>query len=205
MNMGAMAVRHPIETTDEDLLKRTCQGEEVAFQELYQRHLDTIFRFAYRMLGSPEQAEDVAHDCFLSLIRNPRCYDPRRGSLRTYLYTAVRNIVLKRLRKVETELVDSYAENLPANGDTEPLLRLLSKERSNQVRKSIGKMPPLQREAIVLFEYEELSLAEIAAIAGTDTGTIKSRLHRAREWLRRELASYMNGDPRIHREAANHE
>jgi DNA-directed RNA polymerase sigma subunit (sigma70/sigma32) len=75
--------------SDEAVLKRTLRGDETAFQELYLRHLDTIFRFAYRMLGSPEHAEDIAHDCFLGLIRNPGRFDPRRGTLRTYLYMDV--------------------------------------------------------------------------------------------------------------------
>jgi RNA polymerase sigma-70 factor (ECF subfamily) len=53
-------------------------------------------------------------------------------------------------------------------------------------------LPPLQREALVLFEFEELSLAEIAEVVGADTGTVKARLHRARQRLKRILAPYMN-------------
>jgi RNA polymerase sigma-70 factor (ECF subfamily) len=66
-------------------------------------------------------------------------------------------------------------------------------------------MAPLQREAVVLFEYEDQSLEEIAAILETDTGTVKSRLHRGREWLRRELAPYFNGGADSRGEKSNHE
>ncbi len=59
------------------------------------------------------------------------------------------------------------------------------------MREAVEALPPLQREAIVLFEYEEMSLVEIATIADADIGTIKSRLHRARERLRRSLAPWM--------------
>ena len=70
--------------TDERLLGKASRGDEAAFLELYKRHRDPVFRFAYRMLGSMELAEDVAHDCFLSLLKKPEGFDPRRGaSLRT--------------------------------------------------------------------------------------------------------------------------
>jgi RNA polymerase sigma-70 factor (ECF subfamily) len=192
--------------SDEALLERTLRGDETAFQELYQRHLDTIFRFAYRMLGSPEHAEDVAHDCFLSLIRNPGRFDPRRGSLRTYLYMAVRNLVIKRLRRSEMEIcVDEPSDSQPVSEAEEPLDGLLARELSCEVRKAISRMPASQREVIILFEYEEQSLAETAAIVGTDIGAIKSRLHRARKWLRRELKPYVDRGALRFREYANHE
>jgi RNA polymerase sigma-70 factor (ECF subfamily) len=184
------------EPTDQDLLQRTHGGDPAAFQQLYLRHVDTIFRFAYRMLGSQENAEDVTHDCFLALIRNPRRFDSRRGALRTYLYIAVRNLILKRLRRPGSEPPSEHEiENLPEDTDKEPLPRLLAGELSGKIRRAIGMMPPLQREVLVLFEYEEETFAQIAAIVGTDVGTVKSRLHRARAWLRREMAPYMNRVP----------
>ena len=70
----------------------------------------------------------------------------------------------------------------------------LNEELSAEVRKAVASLPPLQREALVLFEYEELSLAEIAAITGSDTGVVKSRLHRARQKLRQLLAPYLSSD-----------
>jgi RNA polymerase sigma-70 factor (ECF subfamily) len=71
-----------------------------------------------------------------------------------------------------------------------PLGQLLDGELSEVVRRAIDDLPPLQREALVLFEYEELPLAEIATIVGADVGTVKSRLHRARQRLRKQLAPY---------------
>ncbi len=62
------------------------------------------------------------------------------------------------------------------------------------MRKAIDELPPLQREALVLFEYEELVLAEIAEIVGVDIGTVKARLHRARQCLKRSLAPYLKSD-----------
>ena len=64
-------------------------------------------------------------------------------------------------------------------------------ETANTVRRAVEALPPLQREAVVLFEYQEMSLADIAAACDIDVGTVKSRLHRARERLRRTLAPFL--------------
>jgi RNA polymerase sigma-70 factor (ECF subfamily) len=192
--------------SDASLMERTRSGDEAALLQLYQRHRDPTFHFAYRMLGSAEQAEDVTHDCFLSLIRSPGRFDPRRGSLRAYLYAAARNLVLKRFRRSLNEVAgENLGEKAHAAVPEEPLRHLLAEELSGEVRKALAQMSPLQREVIVLFEYEEQSLAEIASIVGTDVGTVKSRLHRGRECLRRELAPYLNGAGGKRREKSDHE
>ncbi|MBZ5496208.1 MAG: RNA polymerase sigma factor [Acidobacteriia bacterium] len=193
------------EHSDKILLDRMSCGEENAFPELYHRHKDAIFRFAFRLLGSLEQAEDVTHDCFLSLINHPARFDARKASLRTYLYAAARNLACARLRRSRYETCLSLNETGIAAVSDEPLLHVLGEEIAGEVRKAISKMSPLQREVVVLFEYEEQSLEEIAAILKTHAGTIKSRLHRGREWLRRELAPYFNGGAGRRRGKSNHE
>jgi RNA polymerase sigma-70 factor, ECF subfamily len=183
-------------TTDEKLLQRAGRGDEAAFLALYERHRATVFRFAYRMLGSAPLAEEVTHDCFLGLIKEPARFDPSRAALRTYLYAAVRNLSAKHFRRHagETSVEDCDEAQLPSDRSAEPLTRLLDAELSEEVRRAVSALPPLQREVVVLFEYEELSLAEVAAVVGADIGTVKSRLHRARRRLRRELAHYFQSD-----------
>ena len=75
-----------------------------------------------------------------------------------------------------------------------PLHKLLDEELAVAVRKAIEELPPLQREALVLFEYEELPLREIAAVVGADVGTVKARLHRARQSLKQKLAPYLKSE-----------
>ena len=185
--------------TDERLLAQAADGDEAAFQILYERYRDPIFRFAYRLLGSVEAAEDVAHDCFLSLIKAPGRFDANKASLRTYIYSAARNQAAKRYNSFDREApIDDLTEE-PAAGDRhEPMQRVLDDELASEVGRAIASLPPLQREALVLFEYEELSLAEIAAVVGVDANTVKARLFRAREKLRSRLDRYF----RIGREAA---
>ena len=182
--------------TDEKLLHRAGRGDEAAFLALYERHRETVFRFAYRMLGSAALAEAVTHDCFLGLIKEPSRFDPTRAALRTYLYAAVRNLSAKHFRRHagETPVEECDEREFPADRREEPLRRLLDAELSAEVRRAVAALPPLQREVVILFEYEELSLAEVAAVVGTDTGAVKSRLHRARQRLRRELSHYLKSD-----------
>jgi len=188
----------PERITDELLLKNAGDGDQAAFLELYDRYREPIFRFAYRLLGSVEIAEDVTHDCFLSLIRKPENYRPERASLKTYLYAAARNLALKHFRnqgrETGMEEVSEEPREAPSRG---PLRRLLDEELAAQVREAIFSLPPLQREALILFEYEGLSLSEVAEIAGTDAGAVKARLYRAREGLRRILSPYLKSNQEL--------
>jgi len=188
----------PDRITDELLLERAGGGDQAAFLLLYERHRNAIFRFAYRLLGSVETAEDITHDCFLSLIRKPGNFDPERASLRTYLYAAARNLALKCFRSQGRETaIDDLSEHPAIPRREEPLRRLLDQELVAKVKEAVADLPPLQREALVLFEYEGLPLSEIANVVGTDVGAVKSRLHRARERLRNSLAPYLNTNPEI--------
>jgi RNA polymerase sigma-70 factor (ECF subfamily) len=165
------------------LLARARRGEEAAFLTLYQRHRLPAFRFAYRLTASAAEAEDIVQECFLALLGRDG-FDERQASLRTYLFGMVRHLAWKRFR-----LDDRESEELDDRAaDTDPLRELIACERAAQVEHAIRALPIAQREALILFEYEELSLEEIAQITGAEVGTVKGRLFRAREALRRRLA-----------------
>jgi RNA polymerase sigma-70 factor (ECF subfamily) len=171
---------------DSRLLEAARHGDESCFLALYRRYRTPLFRFAWRLTGSVATAEDVLQECFLALLAGAS-FDVDRGSLRAYLFGIARNLALKRIRLVEREseeLEDKEAE-------LDPLENLLSAERSEIVARAVVALPPLQREALILFEYEELSLEEIAEVAGIEVGAVKARLHRARETLRSRLAPLM--------------
>jgi len=175
------------------LLERAGAGDSAAFNELYTRHRSAIFRFSYRLSGSVEVAEDITHDCFLSLIKKPENFLPGRASMRTYLFSAARNLWLKQLRNSGREsAIEELGEDRFIAVGKEPLRRVLDDELSVKVQEAVSSLPPLQREALVLFEYEGLTLSEIASMVGTDVGAVKSRLHRARERLRNTLRPYLN-------------
>jgi RNA polymerase sigma factor (sigma-70 family) len=114
------------------------------------------------MLGSAEKAEDVTHDCFVSLIQNSKKFDPSRASLRMYLYSATRNLAAKSFCDTASEVALDDLKAARVSGTSEqPLRNLLHQELSGEIQKAISQMPPLQREVVVLFEYQEQSLTWI--------------------------------------------
>ncbi len=187
----------PERDTDELLLAKAGGGDQAAFLEIYERHRNGIFRFAYRLLGSVELAEDITHDCFLSLISKPGRFEPGRASLRTYLYSAVRNLAFKHFRNTDRETTFDDVDDPAIPTNEQPLGRLLEEELATAVRDAVSNLPPLQREALVLFEYEGLALNEIARIVGADVNAVKGRLFRARGRLRNRLQPYLNTNQEI--------
>jgi len=177
--------------SDEELLTATRAGDEEAFLEIYRRHRDRVFAFAYRMTGEAETARDVTHSCFTSLLAAPLRYDGRRASLGTYLCTAARNLSLRHASRAWRERPSSSRTDLqPARGPS-PLEALLAEERARIVRESLLALPPLHREVLILAEYEELDLATIAQLVGAEVGAVKVRLHRARRKLRAALDGHV--------------
>ena len=143
-----------------------------------------VFRFVYRMTRCADTADDIAQECFLAFMRTPERYDQARGPVKTFLFSIARNLVLKehRDRRVEAPLeTDDFARGC------EPALRF---ELSFAVENAVAALPSLQRETLILFVYEGFTLEEIGEIAGVDIGAVKSRLHRARERLKKTLAPY---------------
>ena len=159
---------------------------EAAFRSHYEKFRDPLFRFGYRLTGSIEVSEDLVHDCFVGLFRGH--FDERRASIKTYLYAAMRNLCRKYHRDFGNEdLGDEVSQSAP----TGPLDGMITLEIAEQVQSAVTMLPPRQREVLILFEYEELSLEEISEIVGVDVGAVKSRLFRARTRLRNSLAAFV--------------
>ena len=152
------------------------------FRAAFCTHKDVLYRFVYRMTGSADHAEDIVQECFLALWRKPHGYDAERGGLRSFLIGIARNLILKRWRDEHPH--DSLEEDSSVCAPVD----LLSRERAATVARAVQMLPPLQREALVLAEYEELTLEEIAHATQSAVTSVKSRLHRARVNLRRMLA-----------------
>jgi RNA polymerase sigma-70 factor (ECF subfamily) len=172
------------QTRDEELLQSTLAGEEQAFTELYRRRQAGVFRFALQMSGSRTAAEDVTQEVFLALLRDGARYDPRRGSVATYLYGIARNQVLRWLERRGTPEPESD-EGPAAPGDVvEDLLR---DENVRAVRDAVLSLPEHYREAVVLCALHELSYEEAAAALGCAVGTVRSRMHRGRGLLAEKL------------------
>lgn len=142
-----------------------------------------LFRFAYRLTGSKDDAEDIVQACFLELLRPDCSYDPSRAPLRTWLFGVVRNQALKRLRWKSSPDVPPGADS------SSPEHEVLRGETEQMVQQAVLMLPEMQREVLILAHYEQMPLAEIAGVLGIEVGAVKSRLQRARSNLREVLAA----------------
>lgn len=178
-----------------NLIEKLARGDEPAFNEIYHRFRSRIYGFTYRMTINRAIAEDITHETFLVLIKHPERFCADRGSLLTFLCAVARNFVMNHLRRKHNEDVgfDEFEDfDVPENGTKgNPLSELLKQEFVARVESCIAALPPLQREAIILREYEELSYEEIARVTDAELSAVKSRLHRARQTLAGELAAYV--------------
>ncbi len=163
-------------------------SRQMTAQKAFDEHHQAVYSFAYRLTRQPEVAEDITQECFLALLRAPQRYDPSRGSIKVYLFSIARNLALKQYRDYRAEQPVDESEDLLTIDPRGSL------EMSFAVAAAVARLPHLQQEALILFEYEGVTLDEIATVVGADIGTVKSRLHRARERLRRILAVYRKAE-----------
>lgn len=152
-------------------------------EEAFDLYHEAVFRFTYRMTRRADRAEDITQDCFLAYLRAPERFDQQRGTLKTYLFAIARNLALKSFRSERAETPLAGPEGVtPAGFDV-----------AQAVERAVAALPLVEQEALILFEYEGCTLREIAEITGADIGAIKSRLHRARERLKKTLAPHTVG------------
>jgi len=156
---------------------------ESEFRKTFEQHKDAVYRFAWRMTNSPVAAEDIAQDTFLVLLGQPERFDKNRGEIRSFLLGVARNLALKRWRD------DWRWDALDDEQFVAQPVDIVSSEIREIVGSAVQGLPPLQREVLILTQYEGLTLDEVAHTVGVEVGTLKARLHRARQNLRRMLAS----------------
>jgi RNA polymerase sigma factor (sigma-70 family) len=157
------------------------------FSDVFLHHKDVLYRFAFRMTGSGSIAEDVVQDCFLVLWSKPHAYDSSLGTMRAFLVGIARNLILKRWRDERPH------EPLDEESFVCGPIDLVTRERVEAVATAVRMLPALQRESLILAEYEEMSLREICVATECELAAVKSRLHRARQNLRRMLAPWLEG------------
>jgi RNA polymerase sigma-70 factor (ECF subfamily) len=168
---------------DDHLVVEFQQGSREAFTELFERYRDPLYGFFRRRLENPARAEELTQECFLALLQNVARYEPRAG-FRSYLYGIARNMVSAERRKAGREVPrDGAAADPPAHENT---------DRPIWVRSALGRLDPMDREVLMLREYEQLSYAEIGVLLRLPINTVRSRLYRARMALREHLLPVRN-------------
>lgn len=165
----------------------TPAGFESSFEEL--RPLAVAS--AQRVLRDQAAAEDVAQDVFIALWRNPKAYDPKRGSLRSYVSLMARSRALDRWRTrqareaaVDRSVAEQRVTHTDVESAAEPVLR---RDRSRRILHALESLPGEQREAVLLAFGRGLTAQEIASAIGVPLGTAKSRVRLGLQKARSEL------------------
>jgi RNA polymerase sigma-70 factor, ECF subfamily len=168
-------------------VRRVLAGRTDDFRVLVDRHQQSIFRFAFGLVGNREEAEDITQESFLAAFANLSGYDSGHAVFSTWLFTIARNRcinVLKRRRPIALDETRSIADATSADP-------VVNRELSEQLDRALAALPVEQRSAFVLAEIEELPYAEIARIERASLGTVKSRIHRAKQRLQSLLEPVM--------------
>jgi RNA polymerase sigma factor (sigma-70 family) len=169
--------------TDEQLMVAFSRGSTEAFSELFSRYKQPVFGFFRRRVADPAQAEELAQETFLAVLRASSRYEPR-SLFRTYLYAIGFKILGAHRRRTAFRATFLGADTgfrepvLPATADAELFLR-----------QAVEKLERLDREILLLREFEQLSYSEIAGLLRLPVNTVRSRLFRARMALRDLLAA----------------
>lgn len=181
-------------TSDESLMLEFQCGSHEALEELFARYRDPLYGFFHRRLESKQRAEDLVQETFLAVIRAASRYQPR-SLVRTYLYSIAMKLVISERRKRggQFEPLDS-AHELGTTTAPEAVL---------WVKQAVTGLELLDREVLMLREYEQLSYCEIAELLRIPVNTVRSRLFRARMALRELLDPQLKIKPEPPEAAAN--
>ncbi|MFS8779326.1 sigma-70 family RNA polymerase sigma factor [Synechococcus sp. W55.1] len=176
------------EKTDAEVFAALKAGRSQALAILYDRHAGLVYGIACKMLGNTAEAEDLTQDIFLNLARS--AFDPRRGSLRTYLSILARSRCLDRLRswRSRQRSLERGRVELQGNPAADPALEQLAQaEQVVEVQTALAELSESQRQVLKMAYYEGMSQTEIAKQLDLPLGTVKARARRGLLRLRELL------------------
>ena len=190
--------------SDEELMSSYRDGEGDAFEILYRRYEKPLLAFIYRMVMSAADAEDLCQEAFFRVVRGKKRYEVT-AKFKAWLFRIALNLCRDRLRRMK------HRSHLSLNGpirsqdgeDVElqeaishpspnPIAYVETGELQTLVQQAIASLPEEQRFVVILREYHELKIPEIADIMNCPIGTVKSHNHRAHEKLKKILAKYID-------------
>src|ERR1051326_1961638 len=191
------------EMTDHRLLEATRTGDEGAFAELVRRYRHQITNYVYRMTNDYELAVDLAQETFMRVYAAAERYQTSYA-FSTYIYRIATNLAISELRRRKRRRLvslssffaeresptDSWELEMPDRGPLQDAT-FVEDERRAAVARAIATLPEKYRAPLVLRDVEERSYEEIACILQMNEGTVKSRINRARTFLRDKLQGYL--------------
>jgi RNA polymerase sigma-70 factor (ECF subfamily) len=188
------------ESRDRADMEKLQAGHAAALNDLMERHAAPVFHFLCRMTGNEDDANDLAQETFVRVFKSCKSYRADQ-KFSTWLFTIAANLARNhfrwRSRHPDLSLDAENAATGQTLGSTLPAIApapnesALATERAAAVRTAVGSLPAELREAIVLCEWEERSVAEAAAVLGATPKAVESKLYRARKILRERLHGWL--------------
>ena len=188
-------------SSDEDLMRRTQQGDRQAFSLLYERYNGSVLSYLYRMLGNLEDVESIAQEVFLRAFRFAPTYRyPQKFS--TWLFTITRNLAInssrRRKRSPVRNVTELNLEGVEMSGDPYQVAHRATdnvekQEEIGRMLKALDDLPTDQKEVIVLGVFQDLSYAEMEEITGTKAVTLRSRMFHGLKRLARMVSGTESG------------
>ncbi|NJL22753.1 MAG: sigma-70 family RNA polymerase sigma factor [Leptolyngbyaceae cyanobacterium SM1_3_5] len=174
--------------TDAELFQALRAGQTDALKILYDRHAGLVYGSALKVLGNTQEAEDLTQDIFFTLVRGCS-YEPKRGSLRTFLAILTRSRAIDRLRSRRSALafLSRWRGDRREDASDSPLEFVFQKEQSQAVQTALSQLSESQQQILRLAYYEGLSQSEIAKRLNIPLGTVKARARRGLLQLRQIL------------------
>ena len=183
-----MEIADYIVADDRQLVARVLEGDDVAFEYLFNRYRDAIYRLFVQRLGGVNDADDLLQETFIKVYINLHRYRPDY-TFGQWVYTIARNTFIDYVRRRQEDLpIDDKFTAPPSNNPT-PEENIIRKQQRTQIERYLQAMPPRYRQLIVMRFFEEYSYEEIAMKLELPLGTVKTQIHRAREQMCRLIAA----------------
>lgn len=176
--------------TDEELMRRFAGGDGQAFESLFARYKDRLYRYLRRLCGSAPVAEELCQDVWERLVRRRSDFDHRR-SFATYLFAIAHHRAVDFFRATSPQTFEEFEEDTHVDRSRPADHQAFSREQVQRFREVLDSLSPVQREVFVLHEESSMTLAEIAAAIGVKPETAKSRLRFALLNLRKGMEGYL--------------
>ena len=192
---GEPSSTHAADDSDESLMLAYAAGRAFAFDTLYERHRNGVYRYLLRHCGNAARTDELFQDVWMRVIRTRTTYAPT-ARFATWLYTIAHHRVVDHWRAAGLrdaaslegdEAVSDVVATLPASCADEPEHRTRAREIGMRLYAALAALPPVQRDAFLLSHHSELTLAEIATLTGVGIETVKSRVRYAIGKLRASL------------------
>lgn len=180
-------------TSDQELIRRCLSGQTDSFGLLVERYQHRLYHALVQVLGSPNDAQDVAQDAFVHALEKLQTFRGQ-SAFYSWLFRIALNTAAsaRRKRKRMTSSVDlakesTGAEPIDPRPSTDPTHAMEVSDRQRLVNQALGKLPEEFRVVLVLKEVDGMSYEEIAGVCDCPVGTVRSRLHRARQEMLGQL------------------